>query len=278
MLRIFLCCLAFLSLAGPGLLAQAPSITGNFLLCPNACETFRVDSATSYRWFTRAFGSNDTLLLDGATDSTVSICYGDTPLYLSAEIVREGTTLRAPEVLVDGLVFLPPAVESTGDFTIGDEGQSLLCPGDTLRFRLLDQTAVNVRWFRDGSPLEGEDGVELIVTKPGSYTVVSAPGECPDFVQNLGLTLEVETCSTNAVPEPGVERWPAPYPNPTSGTLFWDLPTNLLGAPASVYDGLGRRLWSGPAAHLPRDFSLTSFPRGSYYVRVQGQVFRVIKG
>jgi hypothetical protein len=49
----------------------------------------------------------------------------------------------------------------------------------------------NIVWYNNGVPIPGANGVQLVVTSPGSYTVSGSPGICPNYTSFLGVTLNV---------------------------------------------------------------------------------------
>ena len=54
-----------------------------------------------------------------------------------------------------------------------------------------DASAVNIQWYNGSDPIVGATDVNYYVTQSGSYTVCGAPGVCPNYIQCLGLTIDV---------------------------------------------------------------------------------------
>jgi hypothetical protein len=52
------------------------------------------------------------------------------------------------------------------------EGLDIICPGTSTKIR--SSLTNGNQWYRDGIPLQGATGQELLVTEPGSYTVLSS--------------------------------------------------------------------------------------------------------
>ncbi len=173
-----------------------PTVTGTLMLCPNDTGSITTQVYGTYQWYKRPIGGS-AQAISGATSQSLSINYfDDAGYYFSVEATDSGCTEMSPEVLVDGWVFLLPSVSSTGDFTIGTNGETIVCDGDTMYFTLLPPYDTNIIWYESGNPIPGDTSTVLTVTDAGFYTVQGAPSTCPNFIQNLGLTLEVQviTC------------------------------------------------------------------------------------
>lgn len=176
-----------------------PQIDGDLLLCPESEGVLVTGSFDTYQWYKRdVSGGGDPVPVAGATDSFLTVNYfDDVPAWFSVEVTYDTCSVRSEEVLLDGYVFLPPFVESVGDLAIGSDGETILCNGDTLLFILSMDT--NIQWFRNFEPIPGANDKELIVTEGGSYQAEGAPEQCPDFIMNLGLSLEVVKKEVDAV-------------------------------------------------------------------------------
>lgn len=192
--RMALALTAVLSLT-TGATAQCPfnpSVTGEFLLCPESSSTLSTQQYDGYQWYTRPFGSNDPAQpVGGATGQNFEVNYGSTPVYVSVAATLDGCTEQSPEVLVDGLAFLPVVVASSGEFDISDEGELVICSGDTVFFVAQLPYTLNFKWYRNQVLLPGETDDTLIVTGPGNYWLTASPEECPHWTNSLGLEIPV---------------------------------------------------------------------------------------
>ena len=156
----------------------------------------------------------------GDTFQTITVSNEDILSYFSVEVTLEGCTETSPEVSIDALFFLPVTVASTGDFEIGNNGETILCIGDTMYFTLNLPYDKEITWFRNGEPIEGETETTLAVTTPGAYTVTAAPSICPDYIQSLGLLLDVVTIQcTTGTDDPTSITPTLLYPNPAKDQL-----------------------------------------------------------
>ena len=169
-----------------------PTVTGDVMLCPQTTGTLMTETADSYQWYKRDWGQPTATVIPGATNRTLQVdYYNGAGAYFSVDATLNSCTERSPEVLVDGWAFLPPAVMHNGTFRIGQNGESLLCDGDTMVLHLMLPYDTLITWFKDGSPIPGANIDSILVTDGGLYTVEGAPSLCPNFLQPLGLSIEV---------------------------------------------------------------------------------------
>ncbi|MBX2927217.1 MAG: T9SS type A sorting domain-containing protein [Saprospiraceae bacterium] len=184
-----------------------PTVTGNLLVCPEGSVTLGTQVYDGYQWYARPFSGGTAQPISGATGPTHQVGYNDTPLYISIEATLNGCTERSAEVLVDGLVFLPLVVQSTGNFTTGPNGEAAICAGDTMFLTALQPYTLNFKWYDDNDVIPGADGPTLAVTRPGLYWLTASPGDCPDLTVGLGVVIEVvwsdvPGCAPSSVREP----------------------------------------------------------------------------
>ena len=199
-----------------------PTVDGELILCPNSTSTLSTQEYDAYQWYRREFSEPTSSAIQGDTLQTISVSNpGDVLYYYSVAATLDGCTELSPEVLIDGWAFLPVTVSSTGDFDIGNNGESIVCIGDTMYFTLNLPYDTNITWFKDGSPIPGDTSTVLTVTTEGQYTVFAAPGICPSFVQSLGLNLDVIFIECPTRVEEGLPSGERVliYPNPASNQI-----------------------------------------------------------
>ncbi|KAF2506472.1 hypothetical protein E0W72_12620, partial [Flavobacterium arcticum] len=64
-----------------------------------------------------------------------------------------------------------------------------LCPGNTAAITATIEDATSYEWFQDGAPLAGETGQSLVVSEPGTYSViVNKPGCVADATASVTIT------------------------------------------------------------------------------------------
>jgi hypothetical protein len=194
------------------------NIEGDFLLCPNETGQLYVQEFDAYQWMKRAYNETNPSPISGANSQSLDISsVEDSRYYFSVEITHDDCTESSEEVLVDGWVFLPMTVISLGFFDIGNSGEAIICEGDSMFFELGAPYDTNISWYKDGLMIPDQNSSKLLVTESGSYTVSAAPGNCPDFIQYLGLDLTVLVIDCNTNVENLDEDFSVEFfPNPTS--------------------------------------------------------------
>ncbi len=210
-----------------------PTVTpNNLIFCPNAgSDTLWTQSYQAYQWY------KDGVLQPGDTFQYRRVTHLDAGSMFSVDATLNGCTERSPQVPVDGWVFLLPVVATDGL-------QFPLCVGDTLRLRLMPPYTINIQWTNGGVPIPGATDDTLLVTTDGDYSVSGAPEICPNFNQQLGVTLSYRflPCSSGWDGNETNNHPPSTWvPNPFQGERL-----RLLGADpevaieVKVLDPLGR--------------------------------------
>ncbi len=252
-----------------------PVIYGDSLLCPDSGGTLSTQEFDSYQWYRRYFGSSQSEPIPGATGQTLVMDYFNfAASFISVKVTKAGAVYTSDEFFVDGLVFLLPVVQTTGDFTIGPQGETIVCPGDTVFFTLKNPYTVNITWYQNGQPMPGDTGQVLVVTSPGIYWVQGAPALCPEFVQGLGVELVVEACTTDSREAPEAEELSF-FPNPVSRQLFVSPAGALAGKELLLFNALGQRVFAGQWPH-DGGLELGSLEPGLYWLVWEGGRERVV--
>ncbi len=177
-----------------------PVILGDSILCPNSSSVLHTQKIyDAYQWYERDYFSDEKVLIKGATTNEIVVNTDDELKYFSVEVKLKGVKSTSDEKLIDGLVFIPPSVKSSGDFKNGP-GFFALNAGDTGIFTLLRPYNTNITWYKNGQPITGEASTKLYVTSAGTYTVQGAPDECPNYIQPLGVDLVVKV----RIPKPTI--------------------------------------------------------------------------
>lgn len=260
------CCTALATAQCP----FTPTVTGNLLVCPEARTTLGTQTYDTYQWYTRPYGSSAAPQpVIGATGSTFTVDYNDTPLYVSVAGTLNNCTERSVEVLVDGLVFLLPVAQSAGEFTTGPNGEAVICAGDTMYLIALSPYTTNIKWFDGEEAIPGANDDTLVVTRPGSYWFTGAPQQCPDFTASLGVRVEVvwsdiPGCAT-AVREPqiqGVHIGPNPVSDRVAVSVAHPGAINL-----ALLDITGRPLWRS-YFDGQTEVPMSAWPEGMYILQL----------
>ena len=267
LLLIVSCCVGGLATAQ---CPFTPTVTGDLLVCPEARTTLGTQTYDAYQWYTRPFGSSSAPQpVIGATGPTFTVDYSDTPLYVSVSATLNNCTERSVEVLVDGLVFLLPVALSDGAFTIGPNGEAVICAGDTMYLVALLPYNTNIKWFDGEEAIPGANDDTLIVTRPGQYWFSGSPEACPDLTASLGVRIEVvwsdiPGCAT-AVREPqiqGVHMWPNPVSDRVAVSVAHPGEINL-----TLLDITGRPLWRS-YFDGQTEVPMSAWPEGMYILQL----------
>lgn len=169
-----------------------PTVSGNLLLCPESVSLLGTQQYDGYQWYKRPYSGGVSEPVPGATGQTFGVdAYEDTPSYISVSATLNGCTEKSPEVLVDGLAFLPVVVSSSGDFDVSDNGELIICSGDTVWMETLLPYTINFQWYNNEVPIAGANDDTLVVTSPGNFSVSASPETCPDWTSFLGLEIPV---------------------------------------------------------------------------------------
>lgn len=168
----------------------------DLILCPNAIDTLSVDSGSNFQWYKAG------VLIPGATNQQLPVeQFADAGSWFYATATVMGCDVIADSVLVDGWAFASLSVSSSGNFTTGNNGQAMLCSGDTLFLEVLAPYTQSVQWYKNGTAIPGANSVIYTATESGDYTVEGSPVECPDFTQNnFGLPVTAEFRPAPAIP------------------------------------------------------------------------------
>ncbi|MBI3237872.1 MAG: T9SS type A sorting domain-containing protein [Flavobacteriia bacterium] len=250
-----------------------PTISGNDMLCPESTGTVATQVFQGYQWYQRYYGSVDTVLIPGATSQSLLMdAYNYSASYLIVEVTDGMVTEMSPDFFVDGWAFLPPTVMTSGDFTIGQNGESIICEGDTLFFELMQPYTTNIVWTNNGSPIPNQTNNVLEVTTSGNYHVSGAPSVCPDYNQNLGVILQVvvQDCSAAGIDE-NVFSGTLVFPNPASDLLTVQHPSQSISTIA-IHDGVGRYIKSVQVNQMTTDIPVDELSEGTYFVTIHSNI------
>lgn len=159
----------------------------NLIMCPNTIDTlFAFPTGGTYQWLMN--GSP----IPGATNQFLEVSTVDALMPFNVQVTVDGCTDESEAVTYDSWVFLLPFVIHEGDQGFpGPNGEANLCTGDTLILTLGQPYTENIQWVDANGPIPGANGQSLFITETGSYSVSGAPEVCPNYVQSLGLFVDV---------------------------------------------------------------------------------------
>jgi hypothetical protein len=184
------------------LFAQCPFTANlspnNLILCPQETASLNlvVDSVNydSIKWFKwlGISGFQPEEIVEWQNLIQVNLNQFEHSGYYFFARVSEGDfcSENSDTVLVDGYIFLPPVVQHNGNAELNQNGIWEVACGQEASLELMLPYTNSITWYRNGTPIEGENEQELTITQSGLYTVSGAPALCPNSINFLGLELE----------------------------------------------------------------------------------------
>jgi len=167
-----------------------PVITGDlFVNCEYETSVLSTQTFDTYQWYRRGYFDSNAVPIPGATGQTYTVNIYDVLSYFSVAVTSDTCSVTSNEVLIDQLIGLPPYVVSEGDFTIDTNGNTIVCPGDTLW--LTAYNIANLQWYINGESLGAINQNPLPVTYTGNYTVTGNDPICTLNPVSLGLEIGV---------------------------------------------------------------------------------------
>lgn len=249
-----------------------PTVTGNLLVCPESATTLSTQPYDAYQWYRRSYPNGTAMPIAGATSPMLTVSADDTPVYISVRATQGGCTEQSPEVLVDGLAFLPVTVLSDGEFTVGPNGEHVICVGDTVYLVALLPYTLNFQWYNGQDSIPGAQDDTLVVTQPGSYWLTASPGECPNYTASLGLEIsvvwsDVPGCTPTAVTEPARPFEAVVMPNPAQESFL--IGVDVSGViRLSLYNALGQEVRQTTFS-VSTEVPTHDLPAGTYVLALQ---------
>lgn len=170
----------------------------DIVLCPQGSATLNlsIQPADTYeiQWFKwlGISGFQPELITDWANQTEVLLNQFDHAGYFFFARVSEGDFCveNSDTVLVDGYLFLPPVVQHGGSAETNQNGIWEVACGQDATLELMLPYTQSIVWYRNGTPIAGENTPQLEIIESGLYTVSGAPELCPNYINFLGLDLE----------------------------------------------------------------------------------------
>lgn len=244
-----------------------PTITPSApILCPNESDTLWTQQYDSYQWY------KNNVAIPGATNQFLVVSAAQDAGYnFSVEATLNACTEMSPQVLVDSWVFAGATVMTDGPFTVDSMGNFMVCAGDTLLLILMSPYTVNIQWFNNNAPLQGQTNDTLIVTYTGNYTVQGSPAICPNYVANPGVVMSYTfyNCSVGEQEIPNASEITL-SPVPANDVLIIRNDNLASNTPFEVYDMQGRVVLTGVLTGTTTEISIGDLSSGIYTLRVNG--------
>ncbi len=255
--------------------SQNPTVVGDTILCPHGTGLVSTQPYDTYQWFLRYFGSSSIIPISGATGQSLMLDFSTyAASYVSVEVTIGSNDYISPEFFVDGYAFAGFTVASTGHFTIGSMGESIICPGDTMFFEVLQPYDTNITWYLDGDTIPGMNNPILTVTVPGTYFVTGAPSVCPLFIENPGVDLSVVDCFVG-IDDPLMSISISAYPNPTTGII--SIMNSIENSQYKLIDCLGKTILKGNFLNKALKLDLSFLESGIYFLKTDSGSLKIIR-
>lgn len=177
--KMLLLCFSFLSAFADDDRLNPTINNGNVILCPGGQETLSTQEYDTYQWHKNGNP------IPGATDQThVVSYYADAGANFSVFVTQGSQSAMSPSILVDGWIFLPLTVSSTGQGHWYNPATGWeLCEYHELIFQVMMPYNTNIQWYRDDIPIPGATNAIYEVEQSGVHMVRGAPSTCPDYTQ-----------------------------------------------------------------------------------------------
>ena len=156
------------------------------ILCPSDVVMLTTQVYEDYQWY------KDGIAVPGAVFQNLGVGYVDAGYTFTVLATLDSCSEMSPPVLVDGWAFLPPYVIHEGDQAVIDSmGNAHHCESDTVLLILGPPYELNIQWTNNGIPIPGATDDTLVVTTTGNYVVSGAPANCPNYIAQPGVVINL---------------------------------------------------------------------------------------
>ena len=187
--------------------------------------------------------------------------------------------------MIDGWQFLLLFVINGGDYNNAN-GAFEVCLNDTITFELGLPYDTNIQWTADGNPIAGQTNSLIEITSPDTtgivnYNVCGSPSICPNYLQCLGVPLNVQfvECGTVGIDDNvGFDLNYRIYPNPSNSFVTIKSNFESFGTNYTISDQLGRTVLSGYLTSEYTEINIQEFSSGIYFIKIgNNNTFRLMK-
>ncbi|WP_417358731.1 T9SS type A sorting domain-containing protein [Flavobacterium sp.] len=204
LLLFFLCFIPLLSVA------QAPSIEGDTMLCPNTNGTVTITNDMeydTYQWYYKYWFLNDDFVaIEGATQASFTYdWYTYDQALFKVVVTLDGETYESDTIQIDSYAWagLLVSTQTSEDVTFTPDNQAYyICDESTITSTV--QSPYNiVQWYKNDVAIEGATDTSYTITEAGTYYVVAAPDFCPNSTSpSLPIVVMNNPECTTADPTP----------------------------------------------------------------------------
>lgn len=261
--------------------SQNPQISGDLLICPWTNGTLSVTNQTydTYQWYSKFWGSEyDYVAIPDANQASFTYdwyTYGDK--LFKVIVTLDSVTYESDETPIESHNWSGMSFETEFNDSIRFDSNTesfLLCEGGSFPIVLNSPWTENIKWFRNGEPIEGANQTSYTITEPGIYFIEAAPTMCPDNIEssaNLPFVVETDEECNLGVHNPALDGGVFLYPNPVNEKLFIHLKDGLFIDNYTIIDVTGKVLVneSNKTSEIESKIDVSYLSSGSYLLKVE---------
>lgn len=259
--------------------AQAPTISGDTMLCPWDNGTASITSGQTYdtyQWYYKYwFLSDDFQAIDGANAASFTYdWYTYDQAIFKVVVTSGGNTYESNTIQIDSWnwVSMTISYEETEAFFFDPESFTYqLCDGSSADLSINNPPYnANIQWFKNDAVIDGANQSTYTVTGPGNYKVTAAPQMCPNST-STSPTFEVQL-NPNCQLEVGdnLRNEFRIYPIPAGDQVTIRANVQVFDHYA-IYDLAGKKVGEGALEQTEQSISIAPFENGIYLVTLKGQ-------
>lgn len=268
--------------------AQAPTITGDTMMCPYTDGTATITNGItydSYQWFSKFwFTEDEYVAIEGATAASFTYDWFTYDQSLFKVVVTlNNETFESNAIQIDSYNWMGfsvnyPIDNDTMTYNPDTEG-FFLCEGATVLLST-NEFFINMEWYKDGVLLPGETGNTYLITGPGSYHAVGYASVCPqNSNSNVGQPIVVDMNSecNLSIDNPELASTIKLYPNPAKNFLNLELGNSSEFTSYSIIDISGKVLAEQTITSENNIIPVNHLSDGFYILKLDGNNFSTTK-
>ncbi|RZJ73890.1 T9SS type A sorting domain-containing protein [Flavobacterium sp.] len=259
--------------------AQAPTISGDTMLCPWTDGTAQITSSQTYdtyQWYYKYWFLDDEYqAIDGATGPTFTYDWYTYDQSLFKVVVTSGaTTYESNTIQIDSWNWTSFLVmyEDAENFTFDPDTQSfLLCDGTSVTMSINNPPySENIQWFKNDEPIDGANQPSYTITSAGVYKVSAAPSVCPNNSStSLEFPVQMNSNCQLAVGDSSKKDFTI-YPNPANNQFTVKANTSVFNQ-YFLFDMTGKKVGQGALNQSEQTISIANLESGIYLISLKGE-------
>ena len=258
------------------LFAQAPTISGDTMLCPNSTGTAVVNGSQvydSYTWYTKFWFSSDEFEpVNGENGASFTYdWYTYDQSLIKVVVTLNGETFESNTIQLDSYAWVGMTVghEMGDNVTFNPDTETfVLCEGTSFPNQVFNPYSANIQWFLNDSPISGANDMTYQITEAGTYYVTAAPPFCPNETStSMPITVTINSNCNLAVNNPEISMEVLVYPNPAND--FVKIASNVAIEKISIYSLTGQLLREQQSDAV--EIFIGDLPQGIYIIDLQSE-------